>query len=326
VKPGAAMSDATRALHDYWHPVALASALGDAPVAATLLGEAIVLWRAGGQAVAFRDRCVHRGTKLSLGWVEAGAIVCPYHGWAFDATGACTRIPALAEGRAIPARARADRLHCEERYGLVFVCLGTPRRPLYDVPEFDDPAFRVHLLGPVPWRAGAARSLENFMDEAHLPWAHPGMLGNRDSAPPVITRDVEEEDGAFYFECASEVRNRFDPTKTTLNRLTYRIVLPFTIYHENIYPNGDRVIDLFFTTPVSETETVRYMVVGRNFGLDQPPDKLIAFTLKIWEQDRVIIESQSPVELPLDLHDELHVRGPDNPAILYRRMMQALLA
>jgi vanillate O-demethylase monooxygenase subunit len=63
------------------------------------------------------------------------------------------------------------------------------------------------------------------------------------------------------------------------------------------------------------------MLVGRNFGLDQPADKLIEFTLKIWEQDRVLIESQRPVALPLDLREELHLRGADAPSVVYRRMM-----
>lgn len=313
-------------LADYWHPVALSAEVGEAPRGVRLLGEDVVLWRADGAIVALEDTCVHRGTKLSLGWVEKGEIVCPYHGWSYGRDGVCTRIPAAPPDRPIPARARARRLDCVERYGLVFVCPGTPRRAIYDVPEIDDPAYRWHIVGPVHWNTSAERSVENFMDEAHLPWAHPGMLGNRDNAPPVPAREVIESDGEFFFECQSEVRNRLDPTKFTVNRLPYRVVVPYTVYHENVYPNGDRVIDLFFTSPVGDRACIRYMLVGRNFGLDQPPDKLIAFTLKIWEQDRVLIESQRPPAMPLDLHDELHVRGPDAPSIAYRRMMAALLS
>lgn len=308
-------------LRDYWHPVALSADVGEKPIAVTLLGDDLVLWRSGGDVVAFKDLCIHRGTRLSLGWVERDRIVCPYHGWAYDRDGACVRIPAAPADRAIPARARAERLLCTERYGFVFVCPGQPKRDIYPVPEIDDPSFKFHLIGPIHWRTSAGRSLENFMDEAHLPWAHPAMLGNRDNAPPVPTREIEEGDDEFYFECQSEVRNRLDPTKFTVNRLPYRIVLPFTCYHENIYPNGDRVIDLFFTTPVTETTCIRYMLVGRNFGLDQPADKLIEFTLNIWEQDRVLIESQRPIPLPLDLREELHLRGADAPSVVYRRMM-----
>jgi vanillate O-demethylase monooxygenase subunit len=162
--------------------------------------------------------------------------------------------------------------------------------------------------------------MENFMDEAHLPWVHAGTLGNRGNVPLIPAREVQEREGAFYFECNSEVRSRLT-NKVTENRLTYDIVLPFTLYHENIYPEGDRVIDLLFVCPVSDRESVRYMVVARNFALDQSPDKLIKFTLGVWEEDRLIIESQRPEELPVDWNAELHVRGPDGPSMIYRKKL-----
>ena len=70
-----------RKLFDCWHPVAYGHEVAAAiPYAATLLGEAVVIWRsADGQPHAMRDVCVHRGTALSLGWVADDCIVCPYH-------------------------------------------------------------------------------------------------------------------------------------------------------------------------------------------------------------------------------------------------------
>jgi phenylpropionate dioxygenase-like ring-hydroxylating dioxygenase large terminal subunit len=316
------MREATRQLlADYWHPVALSAEVRDKPVATRLLDKHIVVWRSSDGIHAFDDLCIHRGTQLSLGWIERDELVCPYHGWCYARDGRVTKIPALPADRPIPGKARAIKYHCAERYGLVFVCLGTPKLPIYEVPEFERDGFKVHIVGPAHWRAGAARSMENFMDEAHLPWAHPGTLGNRDAVPTIPHREVAERDGAFYFECTSEVSSRTEPGKVTSNRLTYDIVLPFWLYHENIYPNGDRVIDLFFVTPTSERESTRYMVVGRNFSLDQPPDKLIAFTDAIWEQDRLLIESQRPEELPVDWNAELHVRGPDGPSMVYRKKL-----
>jgi phenylpropionate dioxygenase-like ring-hydroxylating dioxygenase large terminal subunit len=326
------MNDAADAPHssrypllDHWYPVALSADLTDKPLAARVLDTDIVVWRdATGSAQSFRDLCVHRGTRLSLGWVEDGQLVCPYHGWRFDPDGRVARIPAIPKERPIPAKACAQRFACVERYGLVFVCLGTPSTPIYEVPEFEDPAFKTHIVGPIRWKTGAARSAENFMDEAHLPWAHPGTLGNRNEVPEIPARDVAERPGAFYYETTSEVRSRIDPTKMTQNRLTYDVVLPFTIYHENIYPGDQRVIDLFLVTPVSERESVRWMLVARNFGLDQPAEKFITFTLGIWEEDRVLVESQRPELVPVDWDAELHVRGPDTPSIIYRRKLREM--
>jgi phenylpropionate dioxygenase-like ring-hydroxylating dioxygenase large terminal subunit len=319
------MSEPSRdPLVDFWHPVALSSDIGGKPAAVTLLGIQLVIWRTAGGIFAFKDLCIHRGTRLSLGWVERGELVCPYHGWCYSEKGAVTRIPAIPPDRPIPAKARAVRYHCTERYGLVFVCLGEPKAPIYEVPEFEQEGFGVHIVGPTRWRTSAARSMENFMDEAHLPWAHPGTLGNRENVPVIPAREVKERDGAFYFECNSEVRSRTDANKMTINRLTYDVVVPFTLYHENIYPGGERVIDLFFVSPVADRESVRFMVVARNFALDQPPDKLITFTEGVWEEDRVLIESQRPEELPVDWNAELHVRGPDGPSMIYRKKLLEL--
>ena len=54
------------------------------------------------------------------------------------------RIPALAEGSSIPARARAVSYHAEERYGLVWVALEEPVAPIPGFPqnEHEDPSYR----------------------------------------------------------------------------------------------------------------------------------------------------------------------------------------
>ncbi len=60
-----------RAMRNFWHPVMYASELGeDRPAKAVLLDQDLVLVRLGGEVRCFRDLCLHRGTALSLGWVE----------------------------------------------------------------------------------------------------------------------------------------------------------------------------------------------------------------------------------------------------------------
>jgi len=41
----------------------------------------------------------------------------------------------------------------------------------------------------------------------------------------------------------------------------------------------------------------------------------------VFDQDRAVVESQRPVELPLDLSEELHLRGPDAGTLAYRRLL-----
>jgi vanillate O-demethylase monooxygenase subunit len=63
------------ALRNYWHPVAVSTAVLDEPEPVTLLDEKLVLFRLDGKVACFHDLCIHRGTPLSLGWVEG----CGWH-------------------------------------------------------------------------------------------------------------------------------------------------------------------------------------------------------------------------------------------------------
>src|SRR2546428_9312792 len=54
-----------------WHVVAYAPDLKEGrPMAVRLLEEELVLWRVGDRILAWRDLCLHRGTRLSLGKIE----------------------------------------------------------------------------------------------------------------------------------------------------------------------------------------------------------------------------------------------------------------
>src|SRR5438309_591865 len=127
-----------RALRRMWHPVAQAADIADAPQKAVLLDEQLVVVRLGGQVRVFPDLCVHRGTALSLGWVEDDQLRCAYHGWTYGADGVCTSIPARF-GSNIPRRARLRPYQVAEAYGLIWVCLeDEPRYPIPEFPEWGD--------------------------------------------------------------------------------------------------------------------------------------------------------------------------------------------
>jgi hypothetical protein len=41
-------------------------------------------------------------------------------------------------------------------------------------------------------------------------------------------------------------------------------------------------------------------------------------------QDRAIVESQRPEEVPLDLRDEIHLKVPDLVALSYRKLLRSI--
>jgi len=141
-----------------WHPVAFASEVTDRPVHTDLLGEPLVVWRgAGGAPRVMSDLCVHRGTALSLGWVQGDELVCAYHGWRYGADGRCVAIPQKQDPAVVPAKARVRSLRAQERYGLIWAALEQPRWPLPEVPELESSDWLIVAAGPYRWRCDAAR-------------------------------------------------------------------------------------------------------------------------------------------------------------------------
>jgi nitrite reductase (NADH) small subunit len=53
-------------------------------------GKVICVANTGEGCAAMDNVCVHRGGPLGQGVVEGNKVICPWHGWTFDAnTGAC---------------------------------------------------------------------------------------------------------------------------------------------------------------------------------------------------------------------------------------------
>jgi vanillate O-demethylase monooxygenase subunit len=307
-------------LRDYWHPVAYGADVGDEPVAARLLDVRIVLARLDGKVACLRDLCIHRGTPLSLGWISGGILTCAYHGWRYRADGACVHIPARPEG-VIPRRARVDSYQVAERYGLVWVCLGEPRAPVPEFPEYSDPSYRKTLYPPVHWKCSAARQTENFIDQAHFPWVHEGILGDRDY-PESIDADIERQEEELRYEYV----DRPNPMHPLPHRRIYRVHRPFTI-HQRKVRTGEDDVEVSFSPacPVSAGESTGFLIVARNFPLD-PVEEARRYQLDvlIQAQDQRIVEAQRPEELPIDLAAELHIKGPDAVAVAYRRLLAEL--
>jgi nitrite reductase/ring-hydroxylating ferredoxin subunit len=87
---------------EQWYPVGVAADLAvDRPHALTLWGRQLVLWHgSGGSWACFADACPHRLAPLSEGRVVDGQLVCSYHGWTFEGSGKCVRVPQVGERKA----------------------------------------------------------------------------------------------------------------------------------------------------------------------------------------------------------------------------------
>src|SRR4051794_30009993 len=93
------------------------------PVAARLAGEDLVLFRnAEGRVGVLRDRCPHRGVKLSLGAMTPdGCLACPFHGWEFKTDGACQHVPYAPMSDEKRERNHATALPARDVGGMIWV-------------------------------------------------------------------------------------------------------------------------------------------------------------------------------------------------------------
>lgn len=164
---------AGRYLRRFWQPIARAADLVPGrPVRAAFANEHFTLYRGqSGAVVLLDDRCPHRQTSLSFGWVEDDCIRCLYHGWVFDPAGQCVEQP--AENAAFAAKVKIRAYPVREYFGLVYGYFGEgeppefPRYPELEEATGADYSVNAHEV-PCSW----FQRLENDVDEVHVHFVH----------------------------------------------------------------------------------------------------------------------------------------------------------
>ncbi len=71
----------------------------------------VLLARAGGRIVAYRNACLHKGARLDTGVVRDGVLTCPAHLWRYR----------LDDGTCLNAEGTLERLPCRVLDGQVEV-------------------------------------------------------------------------------------------------------------------------------------------------------------------------------------------------------------
>jgi phenylpropionate dioxygenase-like ring-hydroxylating dioxygenase large terminal subunit len=311
-------------------------------VARRVLSTDVLLWRSQEGLHCWRDLCIHRGARLSLGAIRPGVagaksdaaardcLICPYHAWEYAPSGECVRFPSQPE-LTPPAKARVETFEVRERYGVVWACLGSPARPLPEFPIAENSEFRTVLAGPYRFRAQGPRVIENLLDVAHLGFVHAGLLGDPERGEiedyEVIPGESGGENGPRRRGPeAREIRIwQPDPDGTGTSALVnyhYWVDGPLTAGFQKTH--GDQRFGILAqVAPVDEETCESRLIMSLNYGREIPDAELLSFQDKVSEQDRIVVESQRPELLPLDLQAELHLRS-DRMAIAYRKWLRAI--
>ena len=300
----------------HWYPVALCRDLdGARPVAATLLDEPLVVYRADGRTVVAGDICPHRGVPLSMGTQTPHGVACAYHGLRFGADGRCNHVPASPD-RTIPERLRVATYPAVERYGLVWTCLRPDEAVPPDIcpmPHWDEPAFQRITCPTIDIMGFAGRQMEGFLDVAHFAFVHAETFGDPDNAevPPYSPKRTER---GFAVDYRSTVGNY--PAGATGGATGrgqagfewlrhFECHLPFTATLNVHFPGADRLAIMNAASPVSARVTRH------------------DFNRRVFEEDRAIVEAQKPECLPLDPLLEAHIPA-DRSSMAYRRGLRDL--
>jgi nitrite reductase/ring-hydroxylating ferredoxin subunit len=180
-------------LRRFWHPVAIAQDVMAEPRKVRILGEDLIIFRDGkGRIGLLYPHCMHRGTSLFYGRVEAEGIRCCYHGWLFSVQGHCLEQPCEPDGGLRKDLARQPWYPTQEKYGLVFAYLGPadkqPQMPRFshmeslsegESYEVDNSGFGGYAdsnapsVVPCNW----LQDFENVMDPYHVQVLHSTFSG-----------------------------------------------------------------------------------------------------------------------------------------------------
>jgi phenylpropionate dioxygenase-like ring-hydroxylating dioxygenase large terminal subunit len=321
-----------KVLRKFWYPAMPVAMLAGGPKPFTLLGEKLVLWLdAGGQPSALADRCCHRTAQLSKGFVEGANLVCGYHGWTYDRTGQCVRIPQQEDVR-IAANSRVPAFHAAVRYGYLWVALDAPIAPLPEFEEADDPAFRQIDQFYEVWNCAGLRLMENSFDMSHIPFVHRGTFGILEEPnPPRMQIEPTEWGLQTYVE--APVKNADSNARAvtgsgearTLRTMRGNWYMPFTRRLAISYPNGLRHHIITNATPIDDRSSMIVQWCWRNDAeRDVPAAEIVAFDRKVTAEDKHILES-TDYDACIDTarRVEFHMET-DKPGLLMRQKLLAL--
>lgn len=291
-------------LTDYWYVACAASELGTAPLARTIVGIPLVLFRdEHGAPGALLDRCPHRNVPLSAGRVtRGGRLECAYHGWQFDGAGVCRLIPGLIEE---PARERrVSRFATRERDGFIWVYASPDKEP-------ETEPFSLSLSGDKTYttvrksvfaNSTLHAAVENALDVPHTAFLHRGLFRTEkaESAKNELTAVVRRANDRVEAEYLGEplptgaVVRLLSPSGGVVQHWD-RFILPSIAQVEYRLGSENHFLVTALCTPETDFETRLHAVVSFRLRI---PTTLIRpllepLALRIFGQDARVLALQT---------------------------------
>lgn len=331
-------------LHNSWYVAAWDYEVGSNPLARTLLGEKIVLYRgANGVPAALEDRCCHRNAPLSAGKVVGNDIECGYHGMVFDKTGRCIRVPSQD---AVPASAKIRSYPVAERARWIWVWMGdAARADTSSIPNLywhEDPKWL--MIGDYfHVNCNYQALIDIQLDNTHSKFVHPSSLGNS-GAVATVPRIRQEGDALhgsrlmpnsdpppIWRKAADYKLDRADHWLTWVymapGTITFDVGIaePGTGAFEGDRSRGITIYNSHGITPETERTTHHFWTSSRNFRLDDVGlTETLSQIRNTFLEDVAMVEAQQQAIDAFPLAKTIDIAA-DAPTIQARKLLARMI-
>ena len=217
-------------------------------------------------------------------------------------------------------------LQLQEAYGFVWLCVGTPGKPLFRLDEYAIAGARLVPCGAYGVRTSPLRGIENFLDMAHFPYIHTGILGAEPetSVKPYKVEVRQDVDEIWATECfftqPMAAPSSSQPQET---EYVYRVPSPLNalLYKVNQAAQGILAADVvcLFIQPLGEEHIRAHLLMILDDNHSSMTD-MVLFQQKIFTQDKPVLENHLPLRLPLKERMEIPTRA-DALATTYRKWL-----
>ena len=343
VGPGKPMGELMRR---YWQPVLASRNVTTRPREVRILGEDLIVFRDGeGRPGLLYPRCMHRGTSLFWGHVEADGIRCCYHGWKFDVEGNCIEQPCEPNPHACRPEHRQPWYPVRERYGLVWAYMGPPER-MPELPRFDamepleegedymafDNSLGAHgdMNGPEVVPYSWLHMNDNVMDPFHVQVLHTTFSGTQFVREFEVMPRVEfnEVEGGVIYQAHRDLEDG-----RHVNRVS-TWMMPNVMFVPDVAMRGGRPNSIGFSVPVDDTHSRILMALRMPAeARERPMRGLEAENFKPWHMRSVEERQDQPGDYeaqagqgPVSLHSEEHLVTSDKGIGMQRRMLQRAIS
>ena len=319
---------------NFWYVAEESTKLTNAPSKVRMLGQDFVLFRdSKGKAHCLSNVCVHRGASLGNGKVKGDCVECPYHGWQYDGSGICQRIPSMGSDAKIPGRARIDSYPTEEKYDLIFVFLGdlpeNQRPPIMDIPEWGQDGWRWTFV-TFNWQFNYRRAVENILDPAHTEFVHP-MMGYQGARDDYVLPNLElqESEWGVGTSFVNESSTQADSMKSSVRKGEGQSHSasahhgPTNSWISIGLTQEASLQQYAFVTPIDENNSRRFFYQARNFMMDPKLDQSVEDRMvEIAKQDSNVVGKILPPLSPETTTREVLVPS-DTVIARYREKLKA---